>query len=202
MPGALIGQVVTIYRRDDAVPQVHGLYRSCNFYRFVVVGRQRLSCSSSAEAAGARTAVAQDHERCRSVLPAVPFVGAFSAGAYRMQSMPFDGFFYETVLLSAFDFCVEPARFSQWSRLLCQLFFHLCKGRECPCFFKTEYYFFAWQTVCRGIKLYLCVVLRKRIYSKLYEQTLCKTSIITRSSAACCPNGGCPTTRHGADRRP
>ena len=63
-----------------------------------------------AEAAGARAAVAQNHESGRAVFPAVSPVGTFATAANSVQSVLCDGVFHHAVFLATLYPGVQPAR--------------------------------------------------------------------------------------------
>ncbi len=69
---AAVLQIIPRHRRDDDVPQPHPARRLGHAHRLVGLQRQRFGRADRAKAAGARAAVAGDHERRRALFPSIP----------------------------------------------------------------------------------------------------------------------------------
>ena len=82
---AAVLQVIARHRRDDDVPQPHPPRRLGHAHRLVGFQRERFGRADRAKAAGARAAVAGDHEGGRAFAPAFPMVRAFGAFADGVQ---------------------------------------------------------------------------------------------------------------------
>jgi hypothetical protein len=74
--GAAIGQVVARHAGDDNVLEVHLADSLGDAARLVLVVPGRATGLDGAEAAGAGAGIAEDHDRRRALLPALPDVGA------------------------------------------------------------------------------------------------------------------------------
>ncbi len=82
---AAVLQIVARHRCDDDVPQLHPARRLRHAPRLVVFERQRLGGADRAKSAGARAAVASDHERRRALAPTFPVIRTFRALADGVQ---------------------------------------------------------------------------------------------------------------------
>ena len=82
---AAVFQIVTCYRGDDDVLQIHPAYRIGYPLWFVVFQGERFRCRHSAKAACACAPIARDHKSGRPLAPAFPTIRALRALADRMQ---------------------------------------------------------------------------------------------------------------------
>src|SRR5437773_1755002 len=111
---ATVFQIVAIHRRYDSVFQIELLNRGGNALRFVEVVFRRPACLHSAEFAGARAYISQNHERCRPRFPALADVRTPGILAYRIQPLRADQSFQVEITLAVRQAHLQPfgARFS------------------------------------------------------------------------------------------
>ena len=80
-----IGQVVAVHRCDDAVAEIHRLYRIGQPFRFLQVDADGAPRSNGAVVASPRADVAQNHESCGTSTPALSDIGAMCFLAHGVQ---------------------------------------------------------------------------------------------------------------------
>ena len=79
MFGATVLQIIARHRRDDDVLEPHPSRSLGHPVRLIRLERERLGRGHRAKSAGARAAVARDHERGRAFAPAFPMVRTLRA---------------------------------------------------------------------------------------------------------------------------
>jgi hypothetical protein len=84
-PGAKVRQVVTVYGRDNGVPEVHHRRSLSDPPWLLQIGNRGPAVGHGAVAAVPRADVPQDHERRRTMLPALTDVGAVGLLANGME---------------------------------------------------------------------------------------------------------------------
>ena len=108
---AAVGLVVAIDRGHDRVTQAHALDRLGHAQRLVLVGRaDGLARGYGAEAAGARTDIAQDHEGGGAMLPAFAHVRATRTFAHGVQVERAHDALQVLIVFAAEEFYAEPFR--------------------------------------------------------------------------------------------
>ena len=108
--GAAVGELVAVDARDDGVLEAHLLRGVGDAVGLVEVELCRLAGQNGAEAAGTGTDVAEDHERRRLVVPALPDVRAAGLLADRVQVEPAHGLLDVPIDLAVGNLRLEPVR--------------------------------------------------------------------------------------------
>ncbi len=103
-----VGQLVTVYRSYDGVPQAHLLRGVGDTVGFVQVQFRWLAGQDGAEAAGSGTDVTQNHERGGPVVPALTDVRAAGLLADGVERESAHGLFDLFVGLAAGDAGFQP----------------------------------------------------------------------------------------------
>jgi hypothetical protein len=83
--GAAVLAVVAVHAGDDGMAQPHHYHRLRHPARLIHIHFQRRALLHRAKSAAARAHVAQDHERRRALIPALPNVRAGGRFAHRVE---------------------------------------------------------------------------------------------------------------------
>ena len=86
-PRATVGQLVAIHARNDDVLQFHLLDGLGNSSRLILVQRRRHAVRDTTVLAGARAYVTENHERGRSVFPALSDVRTAGFLTYSVKAL-------------------------------------------------------------------------------------------------------------------
>ena len=105
---AAVGQVVARDAGDDDVLEAHLLDRLGDAARLVLVVPRRPAGLDGAEAAGPGADVAEDHDRRRALLPALPDVWAVRLLAHRVERQAAQDALQVVVVLAARQARLDP----------------------------------------------------------------------------------------------
>ena len=105
-------EIIAVYTGDDAVFHTHQLNAACNACRFEGIHGIGATGGHVAEAAAARTHVAEDHESGRTCAPAFAHVGAVATLANGVQLVLADDAGHLPVVLADGQFHPQPIGFA------------------------------------------------------------------------------------------